>query len=260
MRGPFAFAAAAVCGTAFAVQAGDVAYETRLVGGKHWHAVIVNLSSEDVKVSGVINPSTDRLRSIRTMIRESQPAAAMTGTFFDTRTGIPVGAVVVDGTRLASGSHGSCLVIDYFNEAQILDPKPGRSFDMDAYRFVLRGGVRVLNSGSASVYPRGQKFRDPRVWSSAPRSGVGLTEHSKLVMLVTRSSATLSETASAFKAFGAKNAMVLDGGGSTALYYRGELKISPQRHLSNLLVVYEEPGAAWKTYPPIAAPRILGSP
>jgi uncharacterized protein YigE (DUF2233 family) len=150
---------------------------------------------------------------------------------------------------MVDGYHGSCLAVDHFNQAAILDPKWGRRFDMSLYRFVVRGGVRLLSGGDLTVYPKAQKFKDPRVWSPARRIAVGVTSNNKIVFVGTNSPVLLSTLAKAMKSFGVRNGMALDGGGSAALYYDGKLLMSPSRGMTNLLTISAAKDIAWKPLP-----------
>ncbi len=59
-------------------------------------------------------------------------------------------------------------------------------------------------------------------------------------MVATNSSVTLGELGKAMIANGVRDAISLDGGGSTCLYYRGTMVIPPKRKLSNILMVCEK--------------------
>lgn len=238
-----AFAVAAVG------RADNVAYAGRKIDGVWYHAIVANLRSDDVKVSGLVNETLGRAEPIWKMIGRAQPAVAISGTFFDTRSKLPIGTIIIEGEGKVDGFHGSCLAVDHFNKPLILDPKWGRHFDISLYRFVVRGGVRLLTGGELTVYPRAQKFKDPRVWSAARRIAVGVTKDDKLIFVGTNGSVTLSRLAKAMRALGARNAMALDGGGSAAMYYRGKLLMRPSRGMTNLLTISQAKDIAWKPMP-----------
>jgi uncharacterized protein YigE (DUF2233 family) len=156
---------------------------------------------------------------------------------------------MIEGENKVDGFHGSCLTVDHFNKAVILDPKWGRRFDLSLYRFAVRGGVRLLTGSNLTVYPRAQRFKDPRVFSPARRIGVGVTKSGKIVFVGTNGSVTLSTLARAMRELGARDAMALDGGGSAAMYYRGKMLMRPNRGMTNLLTINHAPNAAWKPLP-----------
>lgn len=227
----------------------DIGYIGKKVNGKWFHAVIANMNSENVKATAIINAKKGQSENIWKMISRSQPTVAISGTFFDIRTSRPIGSIVVEGLGVWDGFHGSCLAVDFFNQASILNPKHGEKINFDLYRFLLRGGVRLLTDGRFTCDPKSQKFKDPRVWSSARRVAIGVSSFNKLVLIATDANTTLTELAGAMKAFGAKDAMALDGGTSAAMYYKGKLLVKPGRKLTNLIALYEAPMAAWQTLP-----------
>ena len=241
--------AIALCAVGAVACSEDIAYIGRKVNGAWYHAVVANLGSDNIRVSGVVNRTVGRAESIWSMIGRSQPDVAISGTFFDTRSKRPIGSIMIDGEHKVDGYHGSCLVVDHFNQASIVDPKWGRKFDTSLYRFMVRGGVRLLTANELTVYPRAQKFKDPRVFSPARRIGVGVTKNNKVIFVGTNASVTLSGLAKAMKSLGARDAIALDGGGSAALYFKGKLLMRPNRGMTNLLTMNQAPNAAWKPLP-----------
>ncbi|RMG24341.1 MAG: phosphodiester glycosidase family protein [Armatimonadetes bacterium] len=244
-----AFIALAVCGAAGAA-AGNVAYEKRKVGDHWFHVVVVNLNSDNVRVSVQVNRSRGRAEPFSSMVSRTAPSFAVSGTFFDIATARPIGAIVSEGREIWPGNHGSALTIDFFNRARVVDPPHGVRLDPGLYRLVVRGGVRILNAGQFSAYPTGQRFRDPRVWSAAKRIGVGVTENNKLVFVGTNDSVYMRDVASALKLYGVRSAIALDGGSSAGMYWRGSYLVHPARRLTNILTVHEGPGIAWVMAPP----------
>jgi hypothetical protein len=239
----------ALCAVGTSASSDNIAYVGRKINGAWYHAVVANLDSDHVKVSGLVNKTVGRAEPIWQMIGRSQPDVAISGTFFDTRSKRPIGTIVIEGENKVDGFHGSCLAVDHFNQAAILDPKWGRKFDMSLYRFVVRGGVRLLTDSELKLYPKAQKFKDPRVFSPARRIGVGVTKHNKIVFVGTDASVTLSGLAKAMKELGARDAIALDGGGSAAMYYRGKMLMKPNRGMTNLLTLSQAQNAAWKPLP-----------
>lgn len=239
----------ALCAVGSVASSENIAYVGRKINGAWYHAVVANLGSDHVKVSGMVNQTVGRAEPIWQMIGRSQPDVAISGTFFDTRSKRPIGTIMIEGESKVDGFHGSCLVVDHFNQASIIDPKWGRRFDMSLYRFAVRGGVRLLTGGELKVYPKAQKFKDPRVFSPARRIGVGVTKSNKIIFVGTDANVTLSGLAKAMKELGAREGMALDGGGSAAMYFRGKMLMRPNRGMTNLLTLSQAPNAAWKPLP-----------
>ena len=70
------------------------------------------------------------------------------------------------------------------------------------------------------------------------------------MLMATTAPVTLSQFARAMIGEGVQDAVSLDGGSSTCLFYRGVVLIHPGRRLSNMLILAEAPkalGAANRT-------------
>jgi exopolysaccharide biosynthesis protein len=98
-------------------------------------------------------------------------------------------------------------------------------------------GPLLVRNGQVSVDPQAERFRDPKVLNNAGnRSAVGLTPDGHLLM-VTCSSATMTQFGHVMKALGCRDAMNLDGGASSSLFLRDTYLVKPGRDISNALLV-----------------------
>jgi len=214
--------------------ASSVAHISFVIGKVRYHAVVVDMTSGKVSVKTVLANGS---KTAWSMIGKDQPIAAITGTFFSPAEAIPVADVLVDGDLKAKGDRGSCFGVDYFGAVNIFDEHFKQPVEWSNYQYGLRGAVRVVSDGRVCPDPKAQRFHDRRIWSSASRTGIGLTKAGKLVLIATNKPVTLSEFGRAMLACGVKNGLSLDGGSSSCLYYNGEMLISPKRRLTNLLVI-----------------------
>lgn len=213
-----------------------IRYSSFVQGKATYHMVVADLANDAVSAETMFAPS---LTSVRTMLRNDDPVAALTGTFFAWENEKPVGEVVVDGDLVAGGRRGSVLAVDWFGKVHIFHPRFREVVDWFPYRFALRGAVRLLEDGKVVPNPRAQKFRDKSIWGRAARTAVGVSGDGKVIMIATRSAVTLSQLGWALVGKGARDAVSLDGGGSTTLYYRGKMVIPAGRRLCNMFVLYE---------------------
>lgn len=104
-------------------------------------------------------------------------------------------------------------------------------------------GPKLLTNGKVDIDYKRDGFTDPKITTSAnARSFVGIDKSKKLV-LGTISGATAPDMANVLLKLGLTDAMNMDGGASSGLYYEGSMKREPGRALSNALVVrrYKEP-------------------
>jgi exopolysaccharide biosynthesis protein len=227
--------AATLTTTAFTAPANPhVSYQMLKRGSAKYHVITANVPTGEVTAAAVAHRG---LTSIWNLIHKEQPIAAITGTFFHTKNGAPVGDILIDGSLFAKGQRGSAIGVSHYGEVKIFDTPFRQAIDWGEYRSGMRGAVRVVSNGTVHPNPKAQRFRDPRIWGRAARTGVGTTKSGKLVLIATASPVTLSQLGNAMVKVGVKNGIALDGGGSTALYFRGSMVISPKRKLSNLLVV-----------------------
>ncbi len=101
----------------------------------------------------------------------------------------------------------------------------------------LSAGPRLITNGKITVNPEAENYTIPKITEySMARSALGLTKDNKLLM-VTVSSAKIEDLAKIMQKLGAYNAMNIDGGASSGLYYKGKLLTTPGRDLSNALLV-----------------------
>jgi exopolysaccharide biosynthesis protein len=211
-----------------------IKYDTFGYGRNRYHIVVADLSSTTLSAGTMHSRG---LTSVWKMIGREQPIAAITGTFFAPRQQKPVADVLVDGKLVANGARGTAIGVNYNGNVKIFDQGFGQTTDWLKYRFGMRGAVRVISSGKVSPNPKAQKFRDRRIWGRAARTGLGITKYGKLVLIATTNKVTLSELGKAMRSRGVMEAVSLDGGTSTCLYYKGAMVVRPGRKLSNLFII-----------------------
>lgn len=211
-----------------------IAYQQFKFGHKLYHMIKANLDSPTLATETV---HANSLQGAWKLIAKKEPIAAITGTFFAPRQQRPVADVLVDGKLKATGSRGTAIGVDYNGGVTIFDQAFGQKTDWLDYQFGLRGTVRIIKDGKVRPNPQWQRFNDSRIWGRAARTAVGLTKSGKLVFVATRAKVTLSQLGKAMRSRGVMNAVSLDGGSSTCLYYNGSMIISPGRRLCNLVVI-----------------------
>jgi len=173
------------------------------------------------------------------MIDRTRPAAAITGTYFCTTSGLPVGLIRVGGQNIYRGGIGTALAFTPGKGAVIRTCKPGIGYDWTGYETVLRAGPRLVTNGKRTLFPEAEGFKDPAIFARKARTAVAITGDGKLLFVAVQKPVLLRTLADALRKLGARDAMCLDGGGSTGLYYGGKTKVLPGRPLTNLLVAYD---------------------
>lgn len=98
------------------------------------------------------------------------------------------------------------------------------SAGMGNFPALIAGGQKVLNESVLD-----DKLRVAKI----TRGGIGNKGH--LLYIMVARAATVGDLAAIFETLGADNAMNLDGGGSSALFYNG-YKVGPGRNLPNAII------------------------
>jgi hypothetical protein len=217
---------------------------------KHWlyrtgvHVITINMNDPDVRLTPIIaKRGIGHSEGFGSLLTRTQPTAAITGTFFDTRSLRPTGDIVIEGGQVNRGVVGTAVGVDWNNDVSFIPTKKGRVCDWSAYRQVLAAGPMILCNSQYAVYPRAQGFKDRAHYSARIRTAVGVTKYNKLLLVTTTKPVYLSRLAKIMKSLGAMDAATLDGGSSTALYYKGKTIAHPGRKMTNLLAVYD---SSWK--------------
>jgi len=136
---------------------------------------------------------------------------------------------------------------DYFRA-----PKVGSSVNIEYYlqrpdeedfasllylESIVSGGPRLVKDGRM-VYTLDEGFNEARfTTASTPRTAVGSTADGRLI-LVSVPSATIQQMRELMLGLGCTDALNLDGGGSTAMYFDGQYIRTPGRELTTTLQVF----------------------
>ena len=218
--------------------ASRVCYGTVTSGRTYAHVVTVNLTDPQTSVTvALARGGLGKSESFKSIVSRTHPAAAITGTFFDTRTLIPTGDIAVFGKIVHTGCIGSALCIDSNNKAVIVPMLVGRKQGWVGYETVLCCGPALVSKGSMAVSVHHEGF-GRSLYAPANRTAVGITRAGKLVLVAVKAKTTLYRVAKLMLALGAREALSLDGGSSTGFYADGRFIANPARKLTNLLVVY----------------------
>ncbi|MDO8588058.1 MAG: phosphodiester glycosidase family protein [Armatimonadota bacterium] len=220
------------------------------------HMVVVDLNDPSYEVGVALSRGGLRTsESFVSMVNRTRPVAAITGTFFCTRSLIPVGDIVIDGRRVHRGPIGASLAFTFDNRVAIHAAGKGARIDWTGCAAGLRSGPQLISGGLIRIDARREGFRDRGLFGRRLRSAIGVTSKNKLLLVAVRTPVTFSELAKVMRRLGAVEAVNLDGGSSTALSYGGKIKVWPGRRLTNVIVVTKRKPFVPRNAPvPIAAP------
>ena len=222
------------------VSASSVVYEHIRHQNVRAHVVTVNLCDPQTKVTvALARGGVGKSESFKSIVSRTQPAAAITGTFFDTRSLLPTGDIAICGKVIYKGCIGSALCIDSDNKASIVPLAAGRKTGWVGYDTVLSCGPALVCNGVASVQLQREGFGGS-LHAPATRTAVGINRAGKLLLVAVNTKTSLHKMASVMLQLGAVNALSLDGGSSTGFYGGAGYRAVPSRKLTNLLVVYSK--------------------
>lgn len=223
------------------------ASKTFKVGGRTFKAqtVTVSLLHPKVKLDVVLAGNTvGKVEDLNSLAKRNQAVVAINGTFFDAYTKgaykAPYG-YIVSGGKMLKNSSGDLRTIFTYDSNHLAALIPGLDFKSHfasgSMEGALQAGPRLLVNGKVSLNVTAEGFKDPKILTGGgARSALGLTRDHKLILLTT-SGATIPQLAEIMKQAGAYQAMNLDGGASSGLYYNGKYLTTPGRQISNAIIV-----------------------
>jgi uncharacterized protein YigE (DUF2233 family) len=221
----------------------SITLETRRVAGITVRVIRVNLGDPRVKLK-VISPMAGIGRggaAFKTLVNGSNAVAVINGGYFHPRTFSIAGDLVVNGKHISTGRLRSVFAITPDNRVVIRTHSSIAPAAWAGYETALAGGPFVLQKGNVVVAPRREGYRDPSVWSKAPRSAVGVVNNRQFFFISTTARLNLFDLAKVMDALGAKDAIALDGGSSVGMAFRREVLIHPGRRIAYGLGVFVEP-------------------
>ena len=228
-----------------AQQDDPVRLSKKTAAGVPVQVVTVRLKRKGVRVeTELARGGIGKSESLGGLARRTGARVAMTGTFFDTKTLLPIGDIVQDGELVHYGGRGAglCLRKGKKGVRARIRPNAGkdRHTDWTPNHTVLGGGMWLVRGGEVALSLSKQGF-SPALRAPTQRVAVGVTADGQLLLAATSSKVSLAQWAAALRGLGAKDALNFDGGSSTGLYFQGKAVVKPGRKLTNALVVYYRP-------------------
>src|SRR5579883_1580859 len=142
--------------------AGSVVVTRTTASGVPILVMTVNLNDPTVKIAGMMSRyGSGHVEGFKSMIRRAHPTAAVTGTFFCTRSFFPIGDIVVDGQLAHRGGIGTGFCMTDQNDCEFVKPNHNyERVDWGKYDFVCCAGPRLVTNGVAVVHPGAEGFHD----------------------------------------------------------------------------------------------------
>ena len=130
--------------------------------------------------------------------------------------------------------------MDYYNLVFTDAGRPGELADWKESKFAVGAGPKLLVNGKIDVNAVAEGFTEAKIVNNrAQRSFIGMTKN-KVLVIGTVSNVSINELAQIAEKLSLINAINLDGGASSSLYYNGKYLTKPGRNLSNAVVIMEK--------------------
>jgi len=227
-------------GAACSADVESVGCYNKIVNGITANVVEINMVDQRIIVTPVVATGFPNApESFSRIIKRSKPIAAINGTFFCTVSYVPVGDIVINRQLVNFAGLGTALAITANNRVEFIKVKRWRHMDWSKYMTVIASGPRLLDNGAMVFDPKSEGFKDPRLFAIRNRSAVGVTKDKMMLFVTVKAGVSLNHLARIMKSLGCIDAMNLDGGGSSGLYYDGKIVTKPDYMLTNIIAVYQ---------------------
>lgn len=223
------------------------ARKTFKVGSRSISAQTVTISLLHPKVELDVvqaHNTKGRVEDLKSMAKRSKSVVAINGNFFAayaTTDYKPPFGFVFSGNRMLNDGQADRRTVFTFDQNHLAQLVAGLDFKAHYTNSPVKGAVqagpRLLVDGKVSLNVKKEGFKDPKILTGGgARSALGITKDHKLILLTT-GGATIPQLAEMMKQAGAYQAMNLDGGASSGLYYNGSYLTVPGRQISTAIVV-----------------------
>jgi exopolysaccharide biosynthesis protein len=161
--------------------------------------------------------------------------------------------IPADGTVLSGSGDAAALLRDAARPGARVQVRPrllasGEVLDPAGFESIVSGGPRLVRDGRVVVPWRAEGIDRAEIVTRTPRTLAGVTAAGRLLLVTVdgrrrgwSAGVTLPEAGAVMRALGARDALSLDGGGSTTLVVNGRVVNRPsdgaERAVSDALVV-----------------------
>lgn len=173
-------------------------------------------------------------QTVRSLTAQSGAQAVINGSYFHPQSYAPAGDIVMQGQLLSRGRLPVALSITPDNRASMSEKSQWHGMET-----VIASGPQILSAGKTGVFHRAS-FRDPAVFGQAARSAIGLKSQRDLLFVSTHAKLNVHQMAAIMQKLGAREALLLDGGSSVGLSYRGSVLLDSTRKVSYGIGVYPQ--------------------
>jgi uncharacterized protein YigE (DUF2233 family) len=224
-----------------------VGFTNGTVAGVKVSIIRINLSNPAVRL-GLLVPRSGIAHGgerLERMYARSGAIAAINGGFFNTKTYAPVGDIVANKRLLARGQLRTAFTISLAGRARVIDWNDGnqRTAQHSSNRWrgfstVIGNGPHIISNGVTRIRIRTEGYRDLALLNANARSAIGLINDREIVLVSTSQKISLEQLARVLQKLGTREALVLDGGSSTGMVWRGKTVVKSLRRISYGIAVF----------------------
>jgi hypothetical protein len=235
------------CASSTPVSRPAVSFASGIIAGVKVSIIRINLANPAVRL-GVLVPRSGMARGgerLERMYARSGAIAAINGGYFNTKTYAPVGDIVAKKRLLARGQLRTALAINLAGRASVIDWTDGNqrasqhsSNQWRGFATVIGNGPHIINKGQVRIRMRSEGYRDLAILQPNARSAIGLINDRELVLVSTDQKITLEQLARVMQKLRSREALVLDGGSSTGMVWRGKTVVKSVRRIAYGICVY----------------------
>lgn len=218
----------------------DTSLAQKKVNGVSCNVVTINLNSKDIECSvSTGQDGTHYSEPFLSQIKRNNVDIACNGNFFQAYSkqgmrnywGDLSKSTKFEGGGVGGGYGKSIYVVN----KKSYETDDWSSFDSDDVEYVacVSGDPVLLENGKNVVGLKSTTRNDLN--TEAQRTGMGVTKDNKLIIVT--SVISINKLADVMKTLGCNHAVNLDGGASSALYYRGKTVTAPGRDLNVVFYV-----------------------
>ena len=201
---------------------------------------VVTIDVKDSRIKHEAVLANDRLHSnesFSNMINRKKPIAAINGNFFDAYKSLETyGMIVRDYEIFNKGQSKFSFYLDDKNNPY-MESIGGYGSDMTKVKTSISGDPLLVQNGRNVAMENAKGMESKISTIRAQRSAIGITNDKKVVM-VTVNGVNVKELAQIMINLNCKDAINLDGGASSALYYNGRYITKPGRKLNNTIMFF----------------------
>jgi hypothetical protein len=226
------------CASSTPVSRPAVSFASGIIAGVKVSIIRINLANPAVRL-GVLVPRSGMARGgerLERMYARSGAIAAINGGYFNTKTYAPVGDIVAKKRLLARGQLRTALAINLAGRASVIDWTDGNQ--RASQHSVIGNGPHIINKGQIRIRMRSEGYRDLAILQPNARSAIGLINDRELVLVSTNQKITLEQLARVMQKLRSREALVLDGGSSTGMVWRGKTVVKSVRRIAYGICVF----------------------